>query len=201
MEKYEISLWEDYPVEGSEYLHERKIAVIGSDSMRAQNVQARALEPNLVTNINGTNTFTFKMYYKYTDTQTGEVYANPFGQYLINERKVKVLWKDQWYDLVIKKCQEDSSKKSVTYTCTDVFINELSKNGYSLEFDTNLQNNIGTAEELASQVLDGSTWQYDSDSSTPIYQKTEGPVYEVILATQLNAIKQNPGKEDSLCIL
>jgi hypothetical protein len=35
MEKYEISLWEDYPVEGSKYLHERKIAVIGSDSMRA----------------------------------------------------------------------------------------------------------------------------------------------------------------------
>jgi hypothetical protein len=34
------------------------------------------------------------MYYKYTDTQTGEVYANPFGKYLINERKVKVLWKD-----------------------------------------------------------------------------------------------------------
>lgn len=200
MEKYEISLWEDYPVEGSKYLHERKIAVIGSDSMRAQNVQARALEPNLVTDINGTNTFTFKMYYKYTDTQTGEVYANPFGKYLINERKVKVLWKDQWYDLVIKKCQEDSSKKSVTYTCTDVFINELSKNGYSLEFDTDLQNNIGTAEELASQVLDGSTWQYDNDSSTPIYQKTEGPVYEVVLAAQLNAIKQNPGKEDSSTI-
>lgn len=200
MEKYEISLWEDYPVEGSKYLHERKIAVIGSDSMRAQNIQARALEPNLVTDINGTNTFTFRMYYKYTDTLTGEVYSNPFGKYLINERKVKVLWKDQWYDLVIKKCQEDSSKKSVTYTCTDVFINELSKNGYSLEFDSELQNNIGTAEELALQVLDGSTWQYDSDSSTSIYQKTEGPVYEVSLKQQLNAIKQIPGREDSTTI-
>jgi hypothetical protein len=67
------------------------------------------------------------MYYNYLDNQTGEKYANPFGQYLVNERKVKVFWKDKWYDFVIKKCQEDSSKKSVTYTCKDLFINELSK--------------------------------------------------------------------------
>jgi hypothetical protein len=70
--------------------------------------------------------------------------------------------------LVIKKCQEDTSKKSITYTCTDLFINELSKQGYSLEFDTELQNNIGTAGELATAVLEGSTWQYDEEHGTPI---------------------------------
>ena len=105
MDKYEISLWEDYN-DGSPYLKERKIAVIGSDTMRAHGVQARAIEPNLVTDTNGTNTFTFKMYYTYTDTMTGETYKNPFGKYLVNERKVKVLWKGKWYDLVIKKGQE-----------------------------------------------------------------------------------------------
>ena len=197
MDKYEISLWEDFPTtwedpetgEIKNYLGERKIAVIGSDTMEAQ---ARAIEPNLVEEINGSNTFTFKMYYNYLDNQTGEKYANPFGQYLVNERKVKVFWKDKWYDFVIKKCQEDSSKKSVTYTCKDLFINELSKQGYSLEFATELQNNIGTAAELAEKVLEGSTWQYDYDASTKIIQKTEGPVYEVSATASFNATKQNP---------
>ena len=157
MDKYEISIWEDYPdsINGKSVLKERKIAVIGSDTMEAQ---ARALEPNLVEEINGTNTFTFKMYYTYTDNETGEKYENPYCKYLINERKVKVFWKDKWYDMVIKKCQEDTSKKSITYTCKDLFINELSKQGYSLEFNTDLMNNIGTASELAEKVLEGSTW-------------------------------------------
>lgn len=192
MDKYEISLWEDYSDQtssGIQFLNERKIAVIGSDTMEAQ---ARAIEPNLVEEINGTHTFTFKMYYTYTDNQTGEKYDNPFGKYLINERKVKVLWKKQWYDFVIKKCQEDTFKKSVTYTCTDLFINELSKQGYSLEFSTELQNNTGTAAELATSVLKGSTWQYDMRSSTPIVQKTEGPVYEIVTTKNFSAIKQNP---------
>lgn len=178
MDKYEISLWEDVPVENgdSTIFAERKIAVIGSDTMEGQ---VRALEPNLVEELNGSNTFTFKMYYTYVDNITGEKYNNPFSKYLVNERKIKVYWKDKWYDLVIKKCQEDSAKKSVTYTCKDLFINELSKNGYSLEFDTDLQNNIGTAEQLAKKILEGSTWQYDTNAGEHIIQKSEGPVYEV----------------------
>ena len=192
MDKYEISLWEDYQKEGESFFRERKIAVIGSNTMAEQGVQARALEPNLVEEINGTHTFTFRMQYTYTDNRTGEKYANPFGKYLINERKIKVFWKNEWYDLVIKKCQEDTSKKSVTYTCTDLFINELSKQGYSLEFDTELQNNIGTAQELAEKVLEGSTWQYDKDNSTPIIQKTEGAVYETtVTVSSFQAIKSS----------
>lgn len=203
MDKYEISLWEDFVDQtssGKSFLNERKIAIIGSDTMKANNIQARALEPNLIEELNGTHTFTFKMYYTYTDNQTGEKYENPYGKYLINERKIKVFWKNEWYDLVIKKCQEDTSKKIITYTCTDLCINELSKQGYSLEFSTELQNNIGTAGQLATAVLDGSTWQYSSSLSTPIIQKTEGPVYEVTTANKFNAIKQNYNGDTSISI-
>jgi hypothetical protein len=35
MDKYEISLWEDYQIEGESFFRERKIAVIGSDTMKA----------------------------------------------------------------------------------------------------------------------------------------------------------------------
>lgn len=157
------------------YYKEEKIGVIGSDSMTAQ---WRAVEPKLTQNVNGTSTFTFKMFYTYIDTITGEKKDNPFQNLLVNERKVKAKWKDKWYDFVIKSCQEDSSGKSITYTCQDQFINELSKTGFNLEFDNELGNNMGTAQELAQTVLDGTDWQLGEDQDT-IKQYREEPVYDI----------------------
>jgi len=182
-DKYEISLWEDVLVAAAgsvpEHYKEKKIAVIGSDNMTAQ---FRAVEPRLVENINGTNTLTFKMFYAYIDNETGESKSNPFLSLLVNERKVKALWKNKWYDLVIKACQEDSNGKSITYTCKDLYINELSKTGFSLEFNTELKNNQGTVQELAEVVLDGSDWQLAYNPSDPtqiVKQKREESVYEL----------------------
>lgn len=192
MDKYEISLWEDYPdttPNGTPFLNERKLCVIGSDTMR---VGARAVEPKLINNVNGTNTFTFKMYQYYTDEITGEKFLNPFLNLLINERKVKVLWKDKWYDLLIKNLEEDTSNRSITYTCKDSYITELSRNGYNLEYSLDLQNNTGTASELASSVLENSGWYFDATNSTKIIQKTEEAVYEVITSQPFQATKQSP---------
>jgi len=148
-DKYEISLWEDYLVAATdnipEHYAEKKLAIIGSDTLTAQ---WRAIEPKMVENINGSNTFTFKMYYTYIDTETGEKVINPFAKLMTNERKIKAFWKNKWYDLVIKSIQEDSNGKSITYTCKDLFINELSKTGFNLEFDEKLGNNLGTAAYL-----------------------------------------------------
>lgn len=182
-DRYEISLWEDYIVsaqgEGEnlipEHYEERKIATIGSDNMTAQ---WRATEPKLVSNINGTNTLTFKMYYQFINTETGEKEQNPMLGLLVNERKVKCFWKNKWYDLVIKSCQEDSNGKSITYTCKDLFINELSKTGFDLIFDTELENNQGTVDELASTILEGTDWQLGT--SDIIKQYVEEPIYEVL---------------------
>ena len=182
-DRYEISLWEDYIVsaqgEGEnlipEHYEERKIAVIGSNTM---NAQWRAIEPKLVNNINGTNILTFKMYYKFTNVETGEEEENPVINLLVNERKIKCFWKNKWYDLVIKSCQEDSNGKSITYTCKDLFINELSKTGFNLEFDTELENNQGTVDELGAAILKGTDWQLGK--SDIIKQYIEEPVYEII---------------------
>jgi len=57
---------------------------------------------------------------------------------LINERKVKVFWKDKWYDLLIKNLEEDTSNRSIIYTCKDSYITELSRNGYNLEYSLDL---------------------------------------------------------------
>lgn len=200
VDKYEISLWEDYPdttSSGVPFLNERKLCVIGSDTM---NTQIRAVEPKMVENINGTHTFTFKMYYVYRDEETGEMIPNPFGSLLINERKVKVLWKGNWYDLLIKQLDEDTASKSITYTCKDTFITELSKNGYNLEFSSELQNNIGTSKELAAAVLKDSGWQFDSAGSYTSIQKTEEAVYETSAQNAFTATKQSPNGDTSVTI-
>nr|DAE11582.1 MAG TPA: minor structural protein [Siphoviridae sp. ct2vX3] len=72
-DKYEISLWEDYLVDAEEnvpaHYEERKIAVIGSDTMTSP---CRAYNPKLVENINGTNSFTFEMFYTYRENTGAE---------------------------------------------------------------------------------------------------------------------------------
>ena len=187
-EKYEISIWEDffvpaeteqqldgsYIVKSPSYYDERKLAIIGSDTLESQ---SRAVDPKLVRNANGTNTLTFKMFYHYVDNITGEEVDNPFIGLLTNERKVKCFWKNKWYDLLIKNVQEDSSGKSITYTCKDQHIEELSKNGFNLEFDTELENNIGTITELATEVLKGTDWEVVKGDI--LTEKLEEAVYEI----------------------
>lgn len=194
--KYEISLWEDRLVsqtgEGQsivpEHYEEEKVCIIGSDTMTSQ---ARALEPKLVRNVNGTNKLTFKLYYTYIDNETGKRIQNPFTSLLVNERKVKCKWEDQWYDFVIKGVQEDSNGKTVTYTCEDLYINELSKTGFSLEFDQKLNNNQGTVQELAKKVLEGTDWVVDTDNSDHILQTIEEPLYSATLTQDLDVKDKN----------
>ena len=185
-DKYEISLWQDILSDNGLYMDEKKLAVIGSDTMTAE---CRAIEPCMVENINGTHTFTFKMFYTYRNEDPEakeEFYQNPFLDLLVNERKIKVFWKDKWYDLVIKNCQEDSSGKSVTYTCTDLYINELSKTGFNLEFNQELENNQGTASELAAKVLKDTDWIFDEAGSDIIQQEKEEPVYETEIGVDID---------------
>ena len=190
--KYEISLWEDKlkPQSGTvpEHYEEEKICVIGSDDMTSQ---MRALEPKLIRNVNGTNKLTFKLYYTYIDNETGKKVQNPFISLLVNERKVKCKWENQWYDFVIKSIQEDSNGKSISYTCEDLYINELSKTGFNLEFDQELNNNQGTAQELAEKVLEGTDWVVDKSNSDNILQTIEEPLYKATLKKTLNAKDKN----------
>ena len=192
--KYEISLWEDRLVLENintkipEHYEEEKICIIGSDTMTSQ---ARALEPKLVRNVNGTNKLTFKLYYTYIDNETGKRIQNPFISLLVNERKVKCKWENQWYDFVIKGLQEDSNGKTITYTCEDLYINELSKTGFSLEFDQKLNNNQGTAQELAKKVLEGTDWVVDTNSSDHILQTIEEPLYSAKLVNDLDVKDKN----------
>lgn len=215
-EKYEISLWDDEldTESATPYYKERKLAIIGSNTMTAT---CRAMEPQLIENVDGTNKFTFKMFYTCRDDSFDDLardilslsnsnqlysvirsidfssgtYKNPFLGFLTNERKVKVLWKGKWYDLLIKNCQEDSERKSITYTCTDLFINELSKTGFELQLDNELSNNQGTVTELGEIVLDGTDWTVDKANSDLLQQTQEEAVYEVVTSNGFSAINES----------
>lgn len=186
MNKYEISVWEDRFVTASglmdSHYEEKKLCVIGSNTMTDG---SRALEPNLVLNVNGTHTLTFKLYLSYIDTTTGEKIDNPFVKLLVNERRVKAYWdngqediNDKWYDLVVKDISEDSDSNTVTYTCEDLFINELGKSGFELNFSDEANNNQGTIYELATAVLDGTDWQLDEKNTDHLLQTQEEALYE-----------------------
>lgn len=177
--KAELDL-ENYEVKNCK-VKERKIGIIGSSSMTAQH---RAMNGKLVQNVNGSNTLTFSMYHKYYDNESGEYVENPFIKLLTNERRVKLRLGNpgdadvEWYDFVIKNVQESSDSKVFNYTCTDLFINELSKNGYNITLDGELENNIGTPKELAERVLEGSGWQVEDGDL--IHTFHEEPVYRIV---------------------
>ena len=151
----------------NKYVQEICLANIGSDTM---NTPIRAFEPRFTRQVNGTNTLTFKVFYRYFDEDDEEFKTNPFIGLLVNERKVKLLYEDKWYNLVIKQIQENSQDYTFTYTCQDLYLNELAKNGYDLIFDTELLNNMGTVTELGAAVLDGTDWQVDEANSDKILQ-------------------------------
>ena len=173
---YEISIWGEHleTSEGVSYYKENKIAVIGSNTMATQN---RVYSPVLHENVNGETTLTFSLKYRYFDEDVGDFVVNPFTSFLVNERKVKLYYNNKWYEFLIKERQESSEDYTFTYTATDAFINELSKTGYNVEFDTALNNNQGTVIELAKEALKNTDWIVDEEHSDLLRQLISEPIY------------------------
>lgn len=171
---YEISVWEDKLTQNG--FEEKKLAIIGSDTMTGPN---KVYEPVFTKKTNGEKTLTFSLKYKYFDPYIGaDGVVNPFAALLINERKVKLHYDNQWYEFIIKDHSESSDGLIWTYTCIDAFVLELSKNGYNITFDSELNNNQGTARELAKKTLENTDWRLGGAEigkqliAEPIYKAT-----------------------------
>ena len=169
---YEISVWEDKLTNG--VFTETKMAVIGSDTMTGYN---KVYNPVFNKKSNGEKTLSFSLKYRYFDPYSGnDGVINPFAALLVNERKIKLHYDNKWYEFIIKDHTESSDGLEWTYTCTDAFVLELSKNGYNITFDTELNNNQGTAHELARETVKNTDWQVGDSIigkqmvAEPIYQ-------------------------------
>lgn len=198
--KYELSLWRDYP--GSTGIREEKIATLAATGMdfagRAQNIKLKR-------EYTGKITLEFEIPVKYMDPFSGETVRNPLCTQVMEKSKLKLwrdeLWynpfggtktldsktgvtkyagaweQGRWYDLVVDSHKEKRSKKQLfySYTCNSLFISELSRNGYSLQFvpDTDLMsaNGMGTAHDLAERIVDGTGWEYIKTEVFPDYKE------------------------------
>ena len=164
---YEISVWED--VWNGEKFVEKRLGVIGSSTM---NAQCRVFSPKLTQKTDGTKELSFQLYKRYIDNITGEEINNPFYDWLVNERKVKLQYDGKWYDFIIKNIQENSSTYQYTYKLENALVQELSKNGFSAEFDDS-----GTARELAERVLAETDWKVSESSEAFVERIEEALIY------------------------
>lgn len=124
----------------------------------------RATNLQLKEELKGTHTLTFQMPSKYFDSKVGDFVHNELSDALFNEKKLKLKFKGDWYEFYVKKVTESKQHKSIMYNfeCTDAFIDELSRNGYGITFDTELYNNVEELGVFNEEILEDSIWQYDA---------------------------------------
>lgn len=161
--EYELSVWHETLGENGQK-EEKKQIIIGANDM---DYPGRATKPNLKKELKGTNTLTFQMPSKYFDSELGEYVHNEFVDYLFNEQKLKLKYDGEWYEFYIKNIAENKQHKSIiyNYTCTDSFIDELSRNGYGITFDAELYNNVEELGTFTETILEDSIWHYDASKN------------------------------------
>ena len=186
-------------MQNKSYYEEVKLAVIGSDVMIHPN---RAFDPVLTENVNGEKTLTFSIAYRYYDPLVEDIVSNPFIPYLINERKVKLFYNNEWFEFLIKECDETSEDYIFKYTARELFSLELSKVGYNITLDQSLNNNQGTAIELGKKVLEGTDWQVDEANSDLLQQYIQEPMYicEVADTTTITVLDLDTNQDKPLSL-
>ena len=160
---YELSVWKE-ELNGSNSKIEEKGVIIGAHDMT---YLGKATNLVLTRKLNGTNVLTFQMPDKYFDYEKGDYIHNELIDVLYTESKLKLFYKNRWYEFFIKKTEEKKQFKSymINFTCTDAFIDELSRNGYGIIFDTELYNNVEEIGTFTKETLDGSIWQYHPENN------------------------------------
>ena len=122
----------------------------------------RATNIKFETKLNGTHTLTFEMPDRFFDSEKGDYVKNEFIDTLFSERKIKLKFRKKWYEFYIKGVADTKHFKSFIkrYTCSDAFIDELSRNGYGITFDTELYNNVEEMGTFSTIILEDSIWDY-----------------------------------------
>ena len=222
LQEYELSIWDDIDNGNATSssvgtFSEEKVVVIGSNKLHTP---TKAYNVTLKESVNGEKTLTFSLPRVYRD-RNGELVDNPFLSLLTVERKLKLRdgpeynyfddngnynknyplqedLEDRWTDYVIKTIDEDKESYVNNYTCKEVYVNELAKNGWSVVLDTELKNNYGTLTELGNRILEGSGWT--AEGVNPPEKITE-PLFWAELKNSVSATKiagDNNGKSATL---
>lgn len=158
---------------------ERKIMIIGTSNMFSP---IHAFNIKLVKNINGTNNLTFKILRRYLPNDFKKIQYNPIIKLLKNDTKLKLKYNNEWFEFIVHSLKETSEENTLECTAVDAFIEELSRTGYSLDFNETAFNNTDTIYNLGKEIVKGTDWivRTPSDSGTDISdiirQKRQEPV-------------------------
>lgn len=152
------------------------------------NNPAAAFDCNLSLKENEDNTLTFSIYAKYYDNKTGKLIDNPYLPLLINERKVKLKYKDKWYDFIIKNISEMTENYKITYQAESLIKNELSKVGFNITYNTELENNTGNIFELAERAIQETNYSLNKTKSDFLVQTLEDNIYIATIPEGIYAI-------------
>ena len=156
--EYEVSIWEK-ELKGNNTINETKLQVIGAHDMthlgRATNIHFRKL-------LNGTHVLTFQMPIRFFNSEVGDYVQNELIENLFNEQKIKLKFKNQWYEMDVKSISEKKNFKSVMkdFTCSDGFIDELSRTGYDIYLDPEANNSVNEIHNFMEETLENSIWDY-----------------------------------------
>lgn len=156
--EYELSIWSERLTDNG--VEEHKQQIIGAHDMshlgRATKVHFRKL-------LNGTHVLTFEMPTKFFNSELGQYVQNELLENIFNEQKIKLHFQDKWYEMVVKNVTENKNFKSImkSITCSDGYIDELSRIGYDIQLDPELNNSVNEINDFMDVILDNSsTWQY-----------------------------------------
>ena len=182
-EKYEISVWRDiYELREGQTeptWYEDKIAIIGSDT---RNDAARAFNPKLTLDVYGQESFDFDIYSRYYN-EDGALEENPYLSLLSNEVKIKLYYRGEWHDFIIKNAEESHSDNLVIkYSCQSLAIYELGKSGYDLSFTEENETNIFSATEFMNRTLEGTDWTFDRGTAN-LLEETLEPACQAPIAS------------------
>ena len=172
------------------YLTEKKIAVIGKDNatnpLYAYNITFKQ-------NINGTSTLTFNMLSKYLPNGETELIDNPLASLLRNETKLKLKFQEEWYDLIVQQVEESKVDKVIKCVATDLYVEELAKSGYNINYNVDSNNSVGNIYDLANRAVENSGWEVisfkqEGNKNKPFHsdiirQYVREPFYKVRVST------------------
>ena len=202
---YELSLWREYP--GVIAIEEEKELIIAATGM---DYAGRAQDIKLKREHSGKQTLTFEIPLKYFNISTGQDETNSLVEKIIDHSKLKLwrdeywwnpfaknkglneetgctifegAWQQgRWYEFIVTERKQKRSKKKLmySYTCDSLFMSELSRTGYELEFvpDTDIMSasGMGTAHDLAKRIVDGTDWEYIKTEVFPDYKEEYNPI-------------------------
>lgn len=185
---YEISVWTEH-LNDEGIKVEKKELIIGANDMT---YLGKATSVKLRREIKGTHTLSFQMPSKFFNSATGEYEHNDYVDYLYNQRIVKLFYKNKWLEFNVHQVTEEKQFKSIMYSyeCTDSFIDELSRTGYDIVFDEELNNNVDEIGNFMEITLEDSIWDYRPDfNSGDFTEYTEEKFYKIPLRQFNGALK------------